>query len=136
MERAGRLIAKWKLRPNCVTPEQLARAAWPAAVGRRIALRTGRVLLVRSSLVVEVEDDTWRRQLFALRGQILRKLEEVLGPGIVSDVEFRLAFPRRQPQREQTPPGAAGAPGLDEADRIQDPVFRRLYRIARKRASA
>ena len=37
MERAGRLIAKWKKSGDCVSREDLARAAWQVAVGKKIA---------------------------------------------------------------------------------------------------
>jgi hypothetical protein len=139
MERAGKLMGKWKLSRNCTSQEEIAKAAWPVAVGKRVASHTGGVKLVRSSLVVEVEDDIWRRQLFSLRGQILKRLEDVLGEGIVTDIEFRTAVPRRLPQREERPWRRAeeqsALPG-DEADRIEDPVLRRSYKAARRRRSA
>src|SRR5579883_842174 len=74
MERAGRVLGKMSLSRGGVTPEQLARSAWPLAVGKRIASRTGQITLVRQTLVVEVQDNVWQRQLFSLRGQILNKL--------------------------------------------------------------
>jgi len=142
MERAGRLIAKWRHSGNCVTPEDLLRAAWPRAVGKHIAAHTACLKLVRTHLVVEVQDDIWQRQLFALRGQILKNLEKAVGEGIVNEVEFRMpkpgAIPRIGPGREeslrQAPPRKSAA--SDEADRVDDPVLRHIYRAARKRASA
>lgn len=131
MERAGRLIARLKLPTGSVTPEDLARAAWPLAVGKIVAAHTRVVSMVRNSLIVEVEDHTWQRQLFVMTGQILRRMEEVLGSPIAGDIEFRIGLPRRPPQRAEKP-----RPSTDEADRIEDPVLRRIYIAKRKRETA
>jgi hypothetical protein len=130
MERAGRVLAK--LRDGTLTDEQLACAAWPLAVGKTIANRTSAVSLVRNRLVVHVEDATWQRQLWTLRGQILRSIEKALGTPLVGELEFRIAVPKRQPARAD----AALSPSLDEADSIRDPVFRNIYKASRRRANA
>lgn len=132
MERAAKSLAKMKL-SDAVSREDLARAAWQAAVGERIACHANPRSLVRGSLIVEVDDAVWQKQLFHLRGQILARLKQVLGEGILSDVEFRIATPRRPPQPAQS---LNPAVPTDEADRIHDPVMRILYKQARKKASA
>ena len=132
MERAGKTLAKLKL-SDAISSEELARAAWPVAVGKRIAVHAAAKSLVRGSLIVEVEDAIWQKQLFHLRGQILAKIRQVLGDSVVTGVEFRIATPRRPPQPAQTL--SSKAP-LDEADTIQDPVLRIVYQQARKKASA
>ena len=114
--------------------EQLACAAWADAVGRKIAAHTTPLRMVRERLIVEVEDDVWRYQLFALRHQILRRLTEQIGPGIVEDLEFRVAPARRGPQRAEA--STSELEPQDEADRIADPVLRRLYKSARMKARA
>ncbi len=135
MERAGRLIAKWKLCADCVPAEHLGRAAWPAAVGNRIASHSTAVALVRGRLVVEVEDAIWQKQLFGLQRHILKRIDEVLGAGIVTELEFRVAVPRRMPQRElRRMPLLEELP--DEADGIANIALRRLYKSARKKATA
>ena len=137
MERIGKSLTKLKLR-DTVSVEQLACAAWPAAVGKTVAAHSAPRSLVRGSLIVDVADGIWQRQLFSLRHQILGRLSAVLGSGIITGVEFRVPTPRRPPQpalslasRDVSPHSDA-----DEADRIQDPVLRIVYRQARKRASA
>src|SRR5579884_3534914 len=100
MERAGRSLTKLKSSGHIATDE-IAIAAWPAAVGKRIASHATAVALVRGNLVVEVEDAIWQKQLFHLRHQILHKIHEVLGDASVTEIEFRLATPRRPPQRAQ-----------------------------------
>ena len=133
MERAGKVLAKLKL-SAAISADQLAFAAWPAAVGERIAVHAAPKALVRGSLVVEVEDAIWQKQLFHLRFDILAKLTEVLGSGIVTDLEFRLAgaVPRRPPQSALSHSESVSP---DDADSIKDPVMRILYKQARTRAT-
>ncbi len=90
MERAGKALAKLKL-SDAISADQLAFAAWPAAVGKRIAAHACPKALVRGSLVIETEDAVWQKQLFHLRFDILAKLTAVLGSEIVTDLEFRSA---------------------------------------------
>jgi len=135
MERAGKILAKIK-NNDTISAEELARAGWIAAVGKRIAAKASPKALVRGSLIVEVEDAVWQKQLFHLRFDILAKLTSVIGSAVVTDLEFRIATPRRPPQTAQSHSESAL---LDEADGIQDPVFRILYKqsrsIAAKRAA-
>lgn len=134
MERADRTIGKLSRARQVMTNEDIARAAWPQAVGKRIASYTAATALVRSCLVVEVQDMVWQRQLNTLRGQILKNLTAILGPGLVDDIELRPMTPRRMPQRADSP--RREAISTDEADAIADPHLRRVYKISRKKASA
>jgi len=133
MERASKLIRGFGLSRDTITGEELACAAWPLAVGKKIASHTRAVRLVRNRLVVEVEDSTWQRQLFCLSNFILRNLEKDLGGGLVGDLEFKVVPRRRDPQR-----AVLAMPGLfgDESNAIEDPVLRSIYRAARKKAQA
>ena len=130
MERAGRVLGKLQLAKHGVSDEELAVSAWPAAVGKKIALRTRAAGLVRTRLVVEVEDAVWQRQLWTLRIQILNRLREVLGRSVVEELEFKVAAARMKPARAEV----LGASG-DEADLILDATFRSVYKAARKRAN-
>jgi predicted nucleic acid-binding Zn ribbon protein len=131
MERAGKLISKLKLPAGSITPQDLALAGWAEAVGKRIANHSRALSLVTNRLVVEVEDVIWQRQLAGLKSQIVKRLEEVLGEPLVRQVEFRIAIRRREPQRAVQP-----RPSHDEADRIEDPVLRNIYKQQRGRRSA
>jgi len=131
MERAGRLLSKLKLPAGTVRPDDLARAAWSPAVGPKVAAHTQAVWFADERLVVEVEDVTWQRQLTALKSQILKRLEEVLGQPLVGAIEFRLRSLRRTPQRADAP-----RPSRDEADQIPDPGLRNIYKQQRRRRSA
>lgn len=138
MERAARLIKKNKFSREIFSDDDLARAIWPQAVGKAIAAHTGSLKLVRSTLVVETEDAIWQRQLFALSRQILDRLRKISGSDAFEQIEFRVATPRRRPQRAESPRTANSDEGgvRDEADGIQDPVLKKLFRLSRKRFSA
>jgi predicted nucleic acid-binding Zn ribbon protein len=127
MERAGRLFGKSRLMKQVADPEIRARAAWPAAAGEKVAQHTRATSLVRSTLVVEVGDAVWQRQLSALRHYLLRNLAKELGEGLVTEIDFRPMPPRRQPQRAESarPSGP---------DKIEDPVLAMLYDRSRRMA--
>ncbi len=129
MNRAGKLLRSLKLPADCLDREQLVRATWPAAVGRRIASHTRPVGMEGARLIVEVEDSEWQRQLRTLHAQILAKLAAIAGPENVSAIDFRPGVPRRLPQR-----AAQLRSGTDEADGIREPILRHVYREARKRS--
>ena len=134
MERASKLIRGLRLSGEVITPEQLACAAWPEAVGKKIAGHTRASKLVRTRLVIEVEDHTWQKQLFALSRDILKNLEKTLGRGLVDDLEFRIVPRRREPELARVAMPALFA--ADDADPIADPVLRGIYKQSRKRAQA
>ena len=134
MERAARLIQKSKQSRQILSDEEMARAGWPAAVGKAIAAHTSGVRLVRTTLVVEVEDATWQRQLHALTRQIVERIRKITGSEAIEDVEFRIGVPRKQPQRAESARSNAGEE--QDAERIEDPVLRKVYQMSRKKASA
>src|ERR1700730_7964170 len=102
MERASRLMGQLNFPGDSVSAEQLVCAAWSATVGARIAKHARAERLVRTKLIVGVDDSVWQRQLFGMSRMILSKLTENLGDGlIVDEVEFRVAAPRRGPQRAE-----------------------------------
>jgi hypothetical protein len=135
MDQASRIIARWTGVSDVIGHERIACAAWSKAVGKKIALRTRALKLVRTTLVVEVEDEMWRKNLWSLRYQILRNLEKAIGPEIVVAVELRVMPPRFGPQREVEPRLVLEVP-LDEAESIADPGLRRIYKAARRRETA
>jgi len=139
MDQASRIIARCTGVSDVISPEGIACGAWKKAVGKQIASRTRALKLVRTTLVVEVEDEIWRKNLWGLRYQILRNLEKAIGPEIVTAVELRVMPPRFGPQREQRlPPGAPidEAVPIDDAESIADAGLRRIYKAARRRETA
>lgn len=134
MERAARLITNNKLSKKVFSDEDLARAVWPNAVGKAIAANTSRMKLVRHKLVVDVEDAIWQRQLHMLSHQILDRLWRVMGSKQIEELEFRIAVPKRQPQRAESRESTPAV--YDEADGIQDAVLKKVYQLSRKKATA
>jgi hypothetical protein len=130
MQRAGSLIGKIKLPPGMSDQETRARAAWVVAVGRRIARYTRATMLVRDTLVVEVEDMVWQRQLNTMRPLLVHNLNQALGEALVADIDFRPMPARIKPRMAESarPKGAR-----DEADAIDDPVMRMLYKRSAQR---
>ena len=122
MERAGRLIGKLKLKVD--DPELRACAAWKVAAGKKIAEHTRATRMVRGTLVVEVGDLIWQRQLATLSRTLVSNLEKALGEALVTDIDFRPMPRRREPHR------AERAIGRED---VQDPVLDILYRQARKK---
>ena len=129
MERASRFIGKLDFLGRSVSGEQLVCAAWSAAVGKRIALHARAERLVRTKLIAGVDDVVWQRNLFGMSRMILSKLAENLGDGLVVDeLEFRIAPPKRGPQRAGQ---SAPASSADEANGIEDANLRRVYITSR-----
>jgi hypothetical protein len=135
MERAGRIITGHKSTASCISPEAIACKIWNSAGGKRIGKHSKAVRLDGGALIVEVEDAIWQRQLSTLKSQIVRKVRELIGPSLVTSLEFRVMVPKRMPERVETH-AHQPTPLFDEADAIHDPFLRRLYRTARKKASA
>ena len=137
MERAGRLIAKLKIPKGVLEPVDLARTAWPTAVGRKIAAHTRAIRLVRGRLIVECEDAIWQQHLHTLSSQVLSNLYGILGQGVVTGLDFRpMMTPRMGPQTAQVVRATAvtsAAKSTDEADSIGDAVFRHLYKQSRRK---
>jgi hypothetical protein len=141
MERAARVLRKTQQSRSILDDSQAIEAVWPTAVGRSIARHVSRLRLVRSTLVVDVEDVIWQRQLRSLDGQILERIRLLLPDLAITGLEFRIGLPRREPQRAPSafasaPAASAGSDTDDEADRIQDPVLKKVYQISRRKASA
>jgi predicted nucleic acid-binding Zn ribbon protein len=128
MERAGRLVGKMNLPCQVADAETRARAAWPVAAGKKIANHTRATALVRSTLVVEVGDAIWQKQLATLRHFLLRNLARELGEGLVSEIDFRPTPARRPPQQASSARPGSGQMGPVHTDGIQDPVLALLYR--------
>jgi hypothetical protein len=130
MERAGRLIGKLKVSAGITDPETRAQAAWAMAAGKKVAQRTRATSLVRGTLVVEVEDFVWQKQLNTLRHFLLRNLHKELGEALVMEIDFRPMPRRLAPQRAET------ARPVQVVDGIVDPVLGLLYQQSKKKELA
>lgn len=95
---------------SALSPGEIAAAAWPVAVGKRLAERTKVVRFDSGKVTVEVEDELWRKNLMGLKGQILGNLRKLTGLDLVEEIHFQLAVPRRPPVRQEQSPAAR--PGI------------------------
>jgi len=68
--------------------EQSVFASWVVAVGGHIRRATTPVKLERKTLIVAVADATWRTQLKGIRGELLFKLNSLLGAPMVTSIDF------------------------------------------------
>ena len=136
MQQASRFIASLRnLRDSCDAGDIVC-AAWKRAVGEKIAGRARASKLVRDTLVVEVEDWLWQRNLMGLEPA---DSEEESG-------KSRRAGHRGRPRisascRRAVDPQLAATSTqefslVDEADRIRDPGLRRIYRNQRRKEIA
>jgi len=74
------------------SPEALARLfrEWEDLVGAAVAAHSRPVSLVRGRLVVAVDQPGWAAQLGWLSDDVLRRLDEALGPGVVTELVVRV----------------------------------------------
>ena len=132
MERAANLLRQYPYAGRCVTPAELVQAAWPRAVGKKIAAHSKVDSLWNGRLTVSVDDAIWRDQLTTLAGQILWQVDKAVGGNLVRWIEFRVGVRRRGPVRADRSQRISN----DDPDGIADPILGHIYQAAKKRASA
>ncbi len=70
--------------------EAACKAAWKQAVGDGLSAHAIPIQLLNQTLVVVVADNIWLRQLEQLRGQLLYRLNAMLGQPLVTSIELRV----------------------------------------------
>jgi hypothetical protein len=65
-------------------------AAWKHAVGEGLCAHAAPIQLLNRTLIVVVADNIWKRQLESMRGQLLFRLNSVLGQPLVASIELRV----------------------------------------------
>jgi len=118
-------------------PEEVAEAAcfalWKQAVGEGLSGHAVPIQLREQKLTVAVEDNLWKRQLEQMRGQLLSRLNYVLGQGMVKSIELRVdpnhLAALRGPAKEPAKPVDHAAPLelLGVAAGIEDLDLRRAF---------
>ncbi|HEY6232639.1 MAG TPA: DUF721 domain-containing protein [Pyrinomonadaceae bacterium] len=110
-------------------------AAWKHAVGEALSSHAVPVQLRQQTLIVAVADNIWKRQLEQMCGQLLFRLNSVLGQSLVELIELRIdpttvdraraaqtASSRRAPVDYSVPPDL-----LRAAAAIEDAELRRVF---------
>ena len=111
-------------------------AAWRHAVGEGLSSHAVAMQLRKHTLVVAIADNIWRRQLEQMRGQLLFRLNSVLGEQVVQAIEWRID-PKTLARRSEIKPHSRGVghdataavPGelLEAAAGIADEGLRRAF---------
>lgn len=70
--------------------EVAALVAWKRAAGEGLRIHAVPFRLYRKTLIVAVSDITWQKQLEAMSGQWLFRLNSLLGQAVVTFIEFRI----------------------------------------------
>ncbi|HEX8843119.1 MAG TPA: DUF721 domain-containing protein [Pyrinomonadaceae bacterium] len=123
--------------------EAAALVAWRRVAGEGLRTQAVPFRLYRKTLIVAVADTTWQKQLEAVSGQLLFRLNSLLGQAIVTFIEFRIDPKTVHAERE-----AAKAQALNQmeqerralksvsgqiavaADAIHDDELRRRFLLA------
>jgi len=121
-----------------VTPARrlaLLKAAWPAAVGPELARRSEVVALDGDLARIRVPDATWRRSLWRMRQDLVKKLRRVTGPAapfaltfVEGPVAASLAPP--SPEIRVLEPASLPRAVADAAELIPDEATRERFREA------
>jgi len=108
-------------------------AAWKHVVGEGLSNHAVPVQLQNYKLIVVVEDRIWQRQLEQMRGQLLFRLNSLLGKSLVGFIELRIdpntlarARATREPKKAR-PDYKIPAELLAAAAGIEDAGLRRAF---------
>ena len=123
--------------------EAAARVAWRRAAGEALRGQAVPFRLYRKTLIVAVADTTWQKQLEAMSGQLLFRLNSLLGQAVVTYIEFRIDPVTVRAEREALAPkvsaedqteralkSAAGEVQAAAAEAIHDEDLRRRFLLA------
>ena len=105
-------------------------SAWRHAVGEGLTSHAVPIQLQEHTLVVAVADAIWKRQLEEMRGQLLYRVNSVLGQSLVKSIELRIdpnrielaraanASVRKGPNDDYKVPAEllSAAAGIEDAD--------------------
>ena len=88
--------------------EAAAIAAWKHAAGDGLKGRAVPVKLENRTLTVAVADVIWQKQLHSMRGQLLFRVNTILGQPLVSAIDFvidpKLATAQAEPEKPKDEP--------------------------------
>ena len=98
LEPVGSLFADMfkKLGLSEAVAEQRALQVWAGVVGEKVAAHAQAYSISDGVLLVLVDAHAWTQELTFLKPDILRRLNETLGSGIVKDIRFTLRRRRQE----------------------------------------
>jgi predicted nucleic acid-binding Zn ribbon protein len=90
---AGKLVEEL-LREIPAPPGAAARErallAWPQAAGETVASHSRAAGFAGKALLVETDDPGWAQELSLRRAELLSRMEELAGSGVVEEIRFVL----------------------------------------------
>lgn len=118
-----------------VVAEAACKAAWKHAVGEGLSGHTVPVTLQQQTLVVAVADNIWKKQLEHMRGQLIFRLNSVLGSPLIKSLELKIDPKAVEAARANDASKSKGAPLdyqlpvelLSAAAGIEDAGLRRAF---------
>ena len=107
----------------------LVTAAWKSIAGSSITSRTEVLGYSAGRLTLAVADATWKRQLQELAPQLLAKLNERLGEGVVTYIDFKAGSRKLRAVTGAEKPVDFELPDslMVAAENITDPDLRRAF---------
>jgi len=112
-------------------------AAWKHAAGDGLRDHAVPVCRSQKTLVVAVADTTWQKQLQSLSGQLLFRLNSILGQPLVTFIDFRVdprtlsearvSLIAKQDDGPRSDPNSVSAELVEAAALIQDKDLRRAF---------
>lgn len=111
-------------------------AAWKHAAGDGLRDHAVPLRLYQKTLVIGVADTTWQKQLRSLSGQLLFRLNSILGQPLVTFIDFRVdpkaVASARGPQyakrtSREVDPATVSAELVSAAAEIKDKDLRRAF---------
>ena len=112
---------------------ELVIALWKSVVGETLAQNARPLRMRESTLVLTVSSEAWKKELFSLRFEILKRLERLLGNSRVSSLELRVdpwMTAGSAPAVEQPFSQPAEEPTGLQLDSISDPELSRSLAAA------
>ncbi len=122
--------------------EAAAMAVWRRVAGEQLRGQAVPFRLYQKTLIVAVADTTWQKQLEAISGQLLFRLNSLLGQAMVTYIEFRVdqktvqearaALPHEPDREKQEKQALATASGQlsAAAEAIHDDDLRHRFLVA------
>lgn len=124
--------------------EAATMVAWRRVAGEALRSQAVPFRLYRKTLIVAVPDTTWQKQMEAISGQLIFRLNSLLGQAIVTYIEFRVDPKTVQAEREAVKSFVADQAQLEKnaleqtsgaladaaADAIHDEQLRKLFLVA------
>jgi hypothetical protein len=113
--------------------EAAAIAAWKHAAGEGLKEHAVPLKLEARTLTIAVADAIWQKQLHSMRGQLLFRVNSILGKPLVSALDFvidpKLAKPlvEQPPKGEELPDNEVPLELWSAANAIQDKELRKKF---------